>query len=87
MMIEQNVQPRPDQSGNGQTKEVMVSVNTKPVSVPHRTTAAEILSLAGVPADFTLYVVHGSNEDPVGSGMIEAHEGERFIASPTLDPS
>lgn len=86
-MIEQDSQPRPDQNNQGQDKEVTVTVNTKPVTVPHRATAAQIMSLAGVPADFTLYIVHGSNEDPVGSGDIEVHAGERFIASPTLDPS
>jgi hypothetical protein len=86
-MIENETQHRPDQDGHGQEKDVHITVNNKAMTVPHRTTATQIMSLAGVPGDFTLYVVHGSHEDPVGTGEVEAHEGERFIASPTLDPS
>lgn len=86
-VIENEAQHRSTQNGHGQDKEVHITVNTKPVTVLHRTTASEIMSLASVPSDFTLYIVRGSQEDPVGVGEIEVHEGERFIASPTLDPS
>jgi hypothetical protein len=84
-MNQQAAVHNPDTDAN---KEVQVFVNNKPVVVPHETTGREIKSLAGVPSDFQLFRVHGNQEDPIGDEeKIEAHQGERFIASPTLDPS
>jgi len=67
---------------------VEISVNNKPISVPHETTGAEILRSAGVPADFELYRIAGKEELPVlPDEKIEVHSHERFIASPVLEPS
>ena len=69
-------------------KQVQVFVNNRSVTVPHKTTGRQIKSLAGVPADFKLFRVHGNHEEPIDDEeRVEAHDGERFIASPTLDPS
>jgi Multiubiquitin len=70
------------------TEHVEILVNNQPTTVPKHTTGAAIKSLAGVPADFQLFRVTGATEHPVGDDeRITVHEGERFIASPTLDPS
>ena len=73
---------------NASEKLVEVSVNNKPVSVPPETTGAEILRLAGVAADFELFRVVGKKEERVlPNETIKVHPHERFIASPTLEPS
>lgn len=73
---------------SGSERLVEISVNNKPVSVPRETTGAEILRLAGVAADFELYRVVGKNEDRVlPDETIKVRPHERFIASPTLEPS
>ena len=71
-----------------ETKTVEILVNNKPVMVPKKTTGAEIKEKAGVAADFELFRVTGKTEDPVADDeAITVHKGQRFIASPTLDPS
>ena len=48
----------------------------------------EIKSRAGVPATFALFKVKGKKEEPVGDDdKVTVKEGDRFIASPSLDPS
>jgi hypothetical protein len=70
------------------TDEVSIQVNNKAVSVPKHTTGAEIKSRAGVPATFQLFRVEGRSEHPVGDDdKVTVHEDERFVASPSLDPS
>jgi hypothetical protein len=70
------------------TDEVSIEVNNKPVSVPKHTTGAEIKSRAGVPATFELFRVDGKQEHPVADDeKVTVHENERFVASPSLDPS
>jgi hypothetical protein len=68
--------------------EVEITVNNKPVTVPKHTTGAQIKELAGVPADFQLFVVHGDHEDEIADDeKVTVHAKQRFIASSTLDPS
>lgn len=68
--------------------EVRISVNNKPVAVPKHTTGAEIKSRAGVPPTFQLFEVKGKKEIPVANDdKVTVKEGDRFIASPSLDPS
>ena len=68
--------------------EVSILVNNKAVTVPKHTTGAEIKSRAGVPATFQLFEVKGKKEEPVGDDdKVTAKKGDRFIASPSLDPS
>lgn len=68
--------------------EVEITVNNKPVTVPKHTTGAQIKELAGVPADFQLFVVHGDHEDEIADDeQVTVHAKQRFIASSTLDPS
>lgn len=70
------------------TDEVSIQVNNKPVTVPKQTTGAGIKSRAGVPATFELFRVEGKTEHPVKDDeKVTVHEGERFVASPSLDPS
>lgn len=70
------------------TQEVSILVNNKRVEVPKHTTGAEIKSRAGVPATFQLYRVAGHTEHPVADDdKVTVHKGERFVASPSLDPS
>jgi hypothetical protein len=68
--------------------EVEILVNGKPVTVPKKVTGAEIEAAAKVPPDFDLFRVHGRKEIPVADDeRLTVAAGERFIASPTLDPS
>jgi hypothetical protein len=70
------------------TDEVEILVNNKAVSVPKHTSGAEIKSRAGVPATFELFEVEGKKEEPVADDdKVTVKEGDRFIASPSLDPS
>ena len=71
-----------------QTETVEIEVNNKPVVVPKKTTGAEIKEKAGVAADFQLFRIAGKTEHPVADDdEITVHVGQRFVASPTLDPS
>ena len=77
-----------DQNGEKKTDEVSILVNNKPVRVPKHTTGAEIKSRAGVPPTFQLFEVKGKKEEPIADDeKVTAKEGDRFIASPSLDPS
>jgi hypothetical protein len=68
--------------------EVEILVNNKPVRVPKKTSGAEIKQLAGVPETFQLFIVRGDHEVPVADDEhLTVHHRERFIASPSLDPS
>jgi hypothetical protein len=69
-------------------EEVTISVNNKDVAVPKHTTGAEIKSRAKVPATFELFSVEKNEEKPVDDDKkLTVKEGDRFIASPSLDPS
>ncbi len=70
------------------TPNITIVVNGKNVKVPKRVTGAEIKSAAGVPADFDLFRVRNRKEIPVGDDeVITVADGDKFVASPTLDPS
>ena len=67
---------------------VEITVNNQPVTVPKHTTGAQIKELAGIPADFQLFVVRGDHEDEITNDEnVTVHAKQRFIASSTLDPS
>ncbi len=69
-------------------REVEILVNKRPVTVPARTTGAEIKSKAEVPADDELFRIEGSKEIKVGDDQpIEVHDGERFVATPPIEPA
>jgi hypothetical protein len=69
-------------------KLVEILVNNKEVSVPKKTTGAEIKANAGVDPAFQLFRVEGKTEHEVGNDEeIHVHEGQHFVATPTLDPS
>lgn len=71
-----------------ETEQVSIIVNNKPVVVTKHTTGAEIKSAAGVPATFELFRIEGKKEIPVTDDeKVTVHEGEKFTASPSLDPS
>lgn len=68
-------------------REVEIFVNKHPVRVPARTTGAAVLAAAGVPED-QLFRVEGTREVPVGADEeIEVHDGERFVATPPIEPA
>jgi hypothetical protein len=71
-----------------ETEQVSIFVNNKPVTVTKHTTGAGIKSAAGVPATFELFRIKDKNEIPVGDeDKVTVHEGDKFTASPSLDPS
>ena len=71
-----------------EAKTVEIFVNNKEVTVPKKTTGAEIKQEAGVDLAFQLFRVEGKTEHEVGDDEeIHVHEGQRFVATPTLDPS
>jgi hypothetical protein len=75
-------------SSETKTETVEIEVNNKPVVVPKKTTGAEIKAKAGVATDFQLFRIAGNTEHPVADDdEITVHAGQRFVASPTLDPS
>jgi hypothetical protein len=70
------------------TEQVSIIVNNKSVAVPKHTTGAGIKSAAGVPATFELFHIKEKKEIPVGDEeKLTVKEGEKFTASPSLDPS
>ena len=71
-----------------ETEQVSIIVNNKPVTVTKHTTGAGIKSAAGVPTTFELFRIAGKKEIPVtDEEKVTVHEGEKFTASPSLDPS
>jgi hypothetical protein len=69
-------------------REVEIIVNKHPVKVPARTTGAVIKDKAEVPADDQLFRIEGSKEIEIGNDeLIEAHHGERFVATPPIEPA
>jgi hypothetical protein len=88
----QNIHPadhgNADKGSAGHNRLVDVTVNDKPVKVPQKTSGKQIVELSGLPADFKLYIIRGSKEVRVGPDeQITVHEGEAFLAAPTLDPA
>jgi hypothetical protein len=70
------------------TEQVSIVVNNKPVLVTKHTTGAGIKSAAGVPTAFELFHIKGKQEIPIeDEEKVTAHEGDKFTASPSLDPS
>lgn len=70
------------------TRTVEIVVNSKKVVVPPKVTGAQIKEAAKVPADFELFRVNGRHEIPIADDeKLTVHQGEKFVASPTLDPS
>jgi len=68
--------------------EVEIMVNKRPVKVPARTTGSAIKTAAGVPADDQLFRVEGNKEIEVGDDEpIEVRHGERFVATPPIEPA
>jgi hypothetical protein len=73
---------------NGEHRAVEIVVNKERVIVPREVTGKEIKAAARVDPAFNLYGIQGDHEDPVADDQrITVHEGERFIATPKLDPS
>jgi len=69
-------------------REVEIVVNKRLVRVPVRTTGAAIKAAAEVPGDDQLFRVEGAKEIPVGDNdQIEVHDGERFVATPPIEPA
>lgn len=71
-----------------QVHNVEILVNNRPVTVPKDTTGSGIKSAAGVPADYQVFRIEGREEIPVGDDeRIEVHTGERFAATPPIEPA
>jgi hypothetical protein len=74
--------------GDDRLVEIFVNDPNKPVFVPREVTGAAIKVAAGVDPAFDLFRVQGDHEIPVGNDKtITVRKGERFIATPQLDPS
>ncbi len=72
----------------GHTALVTITVNNREVQVPRDTTGGAIKAAAGVPADFELFKIQGSRQIKVEDAEeVRVRPGQRFVASPTLDPS
>lgn len=67
------------------THEFTIFVNNQPFkTAAHELTGAEIKALAGVPADYELFEVHGSQTSPVGdSQKVHIHNDLHFRAIPS----
>jgi hypothetical protein len=77
-----------DESTDEKIEQVSILVNNKPVTVMKHTTGAGIKSAAGVPDTFELFQIKDKKEIPVGDAeKVTVHKGEKFTASPSLDPS
>jgi hypothetical protein len=63
---------------------ITVTVNGSPVVLSERSLSGASLKLkADIPADYELYVVHGSSTKPIADGdTIHVHEGSAFRAIP-----
>src|SRR5262249_3429040 len=74
-------------SADGKSKTVQILVNDKPVRTDRETTGAQILTAAELPADFKLFEIRGDKEIAIAPDeRLKVHEGQRFLAAPTLDP-
>jgi hypothetical protein len=83
-----HVPPHTTASKPKPARTVEIIVNGKTVNVPATVTGAEIKAAACVPADFDLFRVKGHKEIPVANDeRLTVAKGDKFIASPTLDPS
>jgi hypothetical protein len=68
--------------------EVEILVNNRPVRVPRVTTGAGIKEAAKLPADYQLFEIRGHEEIPVDDhDPIEVRNGERFAATPPIEPA
>jgi hypothetical protein len=67
---------------------VEIRVGRKTVKVPSHTTGAEIKAAAGVDPTFALFKIEGRDEIEIGDDeKITVCDGDRFTATPSLDPS
>lgn len=70
------------------SKTVDITVNNTTVTVDAQTTGSAIKAAAGVDPAWDLFIIRGDHEIPVGNTeQIHVHPGERFVATPSLDPS
>lgn len=62
-----------------------ITVNNKPFTTSEKEmTGQEIKTLAGLPADYELFAVHGANSVPVAnSETVHLHDNAEFRAIPT----
>lgn len=68
--------------------QVEIIVNKRPVKVATHVTGSAIKAAARVPADDQLFRLEGNKEIEVGSDEpIEVHQGERFVATPPIEPA
>lgn len=80
--------PTQTQSGHGGTVRpsgtITVTVNGSPVVLTERTvTGATLKAMAGVPADYELYEVHGASTKAVAdTDTVHVHQGSEFRAIP-----
>jgi hypothetical protein len=76
------------QGAGATVREVEILVNKRAVVVQARTSGAAIKAAAGVPADDELFRIEGSKEIKVEDDqLIEVHDGERFVATPPIEPA
>jgi hypothetical protein len=68
------------------TKEVVIQVNNRPVTLPHhKTSGREIKAAADIPVEFKLYGPKG--HEISNDKQITVHKGEKFTAISGQDVS
>jgi hypothetical protein len=68
--------------------EVVVDVNYREIRVPRETTGKEIKERAALDLAWSLFIVRGREETPVGDDeTLSVHEREHFVSTPCLEPS
>jgi Multiubiquitin len=79
------------EAASPEQRTITIEVNNKPFEAPKvEMTGAEIKTLAGVPPDFQLYLLHGDSQrlDPIADDkLLKLHEHERFRAVSGQDVS
>lgn len=69
-------------------RDVEVTVNSKPVTVPMLTTGTEIKARSQVDPSWQLFRIQGDHEVEVGDDEpVHATPNEKFIATPVLEPA
>lgn len=87
-MHEPTQSAQPNDAKPTPVRTVEIIVNGKMIMVPTKVTGWEIKAAAGVSVDFDLFRVKGRKEIQVADDeLLTVTKGEKFIASPTLDPS
>jgi Multiubiquitin len=82
------IDARSDQEGK-EHQPVTVVINDKHVTFPNGdVTGRQIKEAAGIPLDYSLYLRHPGDNEPISNDeLVELHEGDRFFSRPPSNVS